>query len=99
MSYGFAFPTQNGDPASGQRPGQVEALRQQVHQLQNAAASRHEIGIAQGLLMVRHGLDQSQAYAILSRRAQDENVHVRAAAQSVAAELGFTITPTPIRPF
>ena len=87
MSYGFTFPTQEHQSAVT-AAAEVEALRDEVHQLKNAAVSRHEIGIAQGMLMLRDGIDQQQAYALLSGRARDQGIHVRAVAQSVVSELG-----------
>jgi AmiR/NasT family two-component response regulator len=87
VSYGFTFPTQEHQSAAT-AAAQLDALRDEVRQLKNAAVSRHEIGIAQGMLMLRDGIDKHQAYALLSERARDQGVHVRAVAQSVLTELG-----------
>ena len=87
MSYGFAFPAAPSRAAV--LPGELDALRDEVRQLRNAGNSRHEIGIAQGMLMLRDGIDQDQAYAELSRRCKKEGVHVRAVAQALVAEMRF----------
>jgi hypothetical protein len=63
------------------------SLREEVRQLKNAALSRHDIAIAQGMLMLRHGLNEEQAFAILSRRSKQEDAHVRSVARHVTAEM------------
>ena len=87
MSYGFSFPTQESVPSPDEPSPELDALREEIHQLQNAGTCRHEIGIAQGMLMLRHGVDQDQAYAMLSRRCREQGVHVRVVAQAVVAEM------------
>jgi len=88
VSYGFSFPTQESGSSPDEPSAELEALREEIHQLQNAGTCRHEIGIAQGMLMIRHGIDQDQAYAVLSRRCREQGVHVRIVAQAVVAEMG-----------
>lgn len=99
MSYGFTFPTQDAPPSADEPSGELEALREEIHQLQNAGTCRHEVGIAQGMLMVRHGIDQDQAYALLSRRCREQGVHVRVVAQALIAEMAGGVAqprdPTP----
>lgn len=91
MSYGFSFPTQGRDPAPDVLLAQLDALREETHQLRNAGSCRHEIGIAQGILMLRHGIDQEQAYAVLSRRGREHGVHVRVVARAVVTEMGSAL--------
>jgi hypothetical protein len=43
------------------------AVVEKVEGLQTALQTRHLIGMAQGMLMLRYGLDQDQAFAFLSR--------------------------------
>jgi AmiR/NasT family two-component response regulator len=88
VSYGFSFPTQESVPSPDEPSTELAALREEIHQLQNAGTCRHEVGIAQGMLMVRHGIDQDQAYAMLSRRCREQGVHVRVVAQAVIGEMG-----------
>jgi hypothetical protein len=63
------------------------SLREEVRQMKNAALSRHDIAIAQGMLMLRHGLNEAQAFAILSQRSKQQDTHVRTVAKDVTAEM------------
>jgi GAF domain-containing protein len=49
--------------------------------LRVALDARKRIGQAQGILMERHGLDERQAFAVLQRYSQDNNVKLRDLAQ------------------
>jgi AmiR/NasT family two-component response regulator len=60
--------------------------------------SRHEIWIAQGMLMLREGIDQDEAHAQLGRRCKKEVVDVRAIAQALVSELRFAGTSPEVRP-
>lgn len=60
----------------------LEATRE-VSGLRAALQSRHLIGVAQGMLMQRYGLDMDQAFAVLLRHSQDSNTKLR----DVAAEI------------
>ncbi|MGH3314352.1 MAG: GAF and ANTAR domain-containing protein [Streptomyces sp.] len=46
-------------------------------QLHTAMQSRHEIGEAIGIVMERYGLDEDQAFAVLKKSSQDQNVKLR----------------------
>jgi transcriptional regulator with GAF, ATPase, and Fis domain len=50
--------------------------------------TRHLIGMAQGMLMLRYGLDEDQAFQFLRRRSQEQNVKLRSVAENVIKELG-----------
>jgi AmiR/NasT family two-component response regulator len=96
VSYGFVFAA---EPSSRTAlSGEVSALHEEIRQLRNAGNSRHEIGIAQGMLMLRDGIDQDQAYAKLSLRCKKEGVHVRAVAQAVVTEMRFPGMSPEVRP-
>lgn len=47
-----------------------------IRQLERALASRHVIGIAQGILMERHGLTAEAAFEWLRRVSQNTNTRV-----------------------
>ncbi len=51
--------------------------------LREALESRHVIGLAQGRLMERFGLDTEQSFAVLRRYSQDRNTKLRTVAQHV----------------
>lgn len=51
--------------------------------LRYAIDARHLIGLAQGMLMERHGLDADQAFAMLRRLSRDNNIKLRDVASHV----------------
>lgn len=51
--------------------------------LREAMESRHLIGIAQGMLIERFGLEKEQSFAVLRRYSQDRNMKLRSVAQYV----------------
>lgn len=51
--------------------------------LREAIDGRHQIGLAQGILMERFDLTQDQAFAVLRRYSQDRNTKLRAVAAQV----------------
>ena len=51
--------------------------------LTRAMTARHRVGLAQGILMVRHQLTADQAFALLKRESQNTHVKLRAIAQMV----------------
>jgi GAF domain-containing protein len=55
----------------------------QVTNLETALSSRHDIGLAQGILMARYGLTVDQSFAALQRVSQAENVKLRDVALDV----------------
>ena len=59
------------------------ATARQEDGLREAISARHLIGQAQGMLMERYGLDADQAFALLRRYSQQNNVKLRAVAQRV----------------
>ncbi len=50
------------------------AAAQELDQIKQALASRDVIGQAKGMLMERYGMGPQQAFALLARLSQDENV-------------------------
>ena len=60
--------------------GALLGYAQQVEQLSAALHTRSDIGTAIGILMERYKIDQSQAFAFLSRNSQNRNVKLRALA-------------------
>ena len=67
--------------------GAAIAASNQTEQLTTAMHSRHLIGVAQGMLMMRYGLNENQAFQFLSRNSQDTNTKLRDLANKVIAEL------------
>lgn len=63
--------------------GNALSSAQQLAGLQAAMSSRHVIGMAQGILMERYGLDEQQAFAFLSRVSSHENRKLRELATEV----------------
>jgi GAF domain-containing protein len=61
---------------------------QEVEGLRTAMRSRHLIGMAQGVLMERHGLDEDAAFEVLRRYSQIHNVKLREVAAQVLAKPG-----------
>lgn len=65
--------------------------------LEQAMDSRKIIGIALGLLMERYDLDADQAFAVLRRYSQDNNIKLRAVAERLIATRrlpGHTAAPS-----
>jgi len=58
---------------------------QQLADLTRAIEARHLIGQAQGLLMERFSIDGDQAFAVLRRYSQDDNVKLRVVAARLVA--------------
>jgi transcriptional regulator with GAF, ATPase, and Fis domain len=63
------------------------AVTEQMEGLRTAMQTRHQIGVAQGMLMLRYGLDEDQAFQFLARVSQQSNVRLRDVATRVADEL------------
>jgi GAF domain-containing protein len=51
--------------------------------LRDAITSRHRVGLAQGILMEQHGLDAEEAFDMLRRYSQANNVKLRTVAEHV----------------
>lgn len=62
----------------------LDAARDQDN-LWRAIGSRHLIGMAQGILMERFAIDSDDAFAVLRRYSQNENVKLHAVAERVVA--------------
>ncbi len=67
--------------------GNAIAASNESDHLQTALQSRHTIGVAQGMLMLRYGLTEEQSFRFLSRNSQDANVKLREIAAKVIDEL------------
>jgi transcriptional regulator with GAF, ATPase, and Fis domain len=63
------------------------AVVEKVEGLRTGMQTRHLIGMAQGMLMLRYGLDEDQSFAFLSRTSQQNNVKLRDVAARVIDEL------------
>ena len=61
--------------------------------LHTALASRHLIGLAQGVLMTRHRLSATQAFAVLQKYSSESNVKVADVARDIVADLDPTYAP------
>lgn len=61
----------------GVHAGNALAMAHMVTTLQEAVEGRHEIGLAQGILMSRYGLDREQAFESLRRYSNHANVKLR----------------------
>jgi transcriptional regulator with GAF, ATPase, and Fis domain len=76
----------------------------EVENLAVALRTRHLIGLAQGMLMLRYGLEEDQAFRFLTRRSQEQNVKLRVVAENVVTELrghlwgGSAARPTAPKP-
>jgi GAF domain-containing protein len=72
--------------------------RQELH-LRRAIDSRHLVGMAQGILMERFGIDEPGAFAVLRRFSQEHNVKLRVVAEQLVETgtlPGEADTPTPV---
>jgi GAF domain-containing protein len=58
---------------------------QEVSDLRQAIATRHEIGAAVGVVMERYQLSEERAFAFLARLSQDRNVKLREIAREFVA--------------
>lgn len=63
----------------------LTAVRQ-VNGLEAAVGSRHSIGLAQGILMERYGIDRDRSFEFLRRMSSTSNRKLREVAADVAAE-------------
>jgi hypothetical protein len=65
------------------------AQARQIGGLQRAVESRHQIGVAQGILMQRYGLDVDTAFDVLQRYSTTTNIKLRDVAAEVVARGGL----------
>jgi transcriptional regulator with GAF, ATPase, and Fis domain len=68
-------------------------VRGEAEGLRTAMQTRHLIGMAQGMLILRYGLSEDQAFRFLRRRSQEANVKLRDVAAQVVQELGGSGRP------
>jgi AmiR/NasT family two-component response regulator len=76
----------------------LRVCEEEVEGLEAALASRHVIGMAQGMLMLRYELTQDQAFEFLRRNSNDENIKLRDVASRVVVQVGkerWHIDPKP----
>ncbi len=59
----------------------------QMDGLRTAMRTRRQIGMAQGMVMLRYGLDEDQAFQFMSRLSQSHNVKLRDVAARLVDEL------------
>lgn len=71
---------------------EVVALRREVAQLHEAMASRAAIEQAKGMLMLGYGLRADQAFAVLSRWSQTDQVKVRDLAEQLTENTVASLT-------
>jgi transcriptional regulator with GAF, ATPase, and Fis domain len=67
-------------------------LKTKIVGLGTALQTRHAIGVAQGLLMLRYGLNEEKAFQVMSRLSSHQNIKLRDIAARVIDE--FTRTGT-----
>jgi GAF domain-containing protein len=77
--------------------GNAIAANAENEQLAGAMQTRHLIGMAQGMLMLRYRLSEPQAFQFLARNSQDRNIKLRVVAGQVVAELAQHRWPTDLR--
>lgn len=56
--------------------------------LATAMHTRHHIGVAQGILMARHGLGLQEAFAVLQRYSSEQNLKLAQVAEQVVEQAG-----------
>jgi GAF domain-containing protein len=67
--------------------GNAIAASNETEQLQTALRTRHLIGVAQGMLMMRYGLSEEQSFRFLARNSQDTNTKLKDVAANLVVEL------------
>jgi len=68
------------------------AVMHEVDGLQTALQARHTIGVAQGLIMLRYGLDQESAFQVMRRLSSHQNIKLRDIATRILTEYQQTGT-------
>jgi len=71
--------------------------RSELH-LRRAIDARHLVGMAQGILMERFGLDQQSAFAVLRRYSQQHNVKLRFVAEQLVETRALPDDPGTLAP-
>ena len=72
------------------RFGELRALEQEVHSLEEQLATRRIVERAKGMLMDRHGLSESDAFTFIQQTAMRQRAKMRKVAEQV---LDGSITP------
>jgi len=67
--------------------GNAIAATNEAEQLQTALRTRHLIGVAQGMLMMRYGLTEEQSFRFLARNSQNTNTKLKDVAARLVVEL------------
>lgn len=84
---GFDDESQLVGHAYAMHAGVAIAATSEIENLSLGLRARHLIGMAQGMLMLRYGLSEQQAFQFLARSSQQENIKLREIAQRVTDEL------------
>src|SRR3990170_5318728 len=71
--HGWPHPEPDG-PAEEQPDGSIRELQRENEQLREAIDSRAVIEQAKGALILRYGVDDDSAFAVLRRWSQDSNI-------------------------
>jgi AmiR/NasT family two-component response regulator len=66
-------------------PAEIERLEREIAELKRALASRDVIGMAKGVLIAQSHLTPDDAFAVLVRASQRENVKVREVAERIVS--------------
>lgn len=69
----------------GVHAGNALAAAQQITTLGEAVEARHQIGLAQGVLIARYGLSEEQAFDVLARYSSHMNMKLHAVAGHVVS--------------
>ena len=80
---GFAEPAVQAAHLFAEHASVALTAARTEHSLTEAVGTRHVIGVAQGILMERYGLDLDRAFEALRRCSQERNVKLRGVADHV----------------
>ena len=83
------------DPVHAELTDRLQSALEEIEQLNSALESRHDIGVAQGMLMLRYGISVDAAFDFLVRRSQDSNTKLRDIAGGIVKELMASGWPSP----
>lgn len=81
---GFAEPAVQAAHLFAEHASVALTAARTEHSLTEAVGSRHVIGIAQGIVMERYGVDVDEAFAVMRRCSQAGNLKLRSVAEHVA---------------
>lgn len=77
--------------------GTALAFARRATTMQAAVGSRHVIGMAQGIVMVRYGIDQQQSFEVLRRLSSTSNVKLRDVAARIVETRTVPLEASPER--